>query len=111
MDVRYTDEGPAMTRLDDVLGYLRQNRVQLRSRFHVTRIGVFGSMARGDSTEQSDIDLIVELDENSDDIHRLKDELREFVGKPFGRRVDIAREKYLRPYARRQILAETVYVE
>jgi uncharacterized protein len=100
-----------MTRLDDVLGYLRQNRVQLRNRFHVKRIGVFGSLARGDATEQSDIDLIIELDEDTHDIHGLKDELREFVGKPFGRRVDIAREKYLRPYARRQILAEAVYVD
>jgi uncharacterized protein len=100
-----------MTRLDDVLGYLRQNRRYLQSRYHVKRIGVFGSLARGEPTERSDIDLIVELEENTPDIHRVKDELRDFVGKPFGRRVDIAREKYLRPYAREQILAEAVYAD
>ncbi len=94
-----------------ILDFIRRNRGYLAAHFHVRKIGLFGSFARGDQRPESDIDLVVEFEENTPDLYDLKMELREFFGNRFHRRVDVAREKYLKPYARDQVLGEAVYVE
>jgi predicted nucleotidyltransferase len=43
-------------------------------------------------------------------MHDLKDSLKKYLSDSLGRSVDIAREKYLKPYAREQILRDAVYV-
>ena len=100
-----------MINKNDILAFLRLNLPLLRSYYHVVRIGVFGSFARDEQRDDSDIDIIVEVEPGTADIHRLKNELREFIGTPFNRSVDIAREKYLKPYARTAILSEVIYVQ
>lgn len=40
---------------------LVKNIESLRREYHVRRFGVFGSFARGEATEKSDIDILVEL--------------------------------------------------
>jgi len=52
-----------MARLDDVLAVLRAHADELRAR-GVLHAGVFGSVARGEDTEESDVDVAVELDPN-----------------------------------------------
>ncbi|MFO1035906.1 MAG: nucleotidyltransferase family protein [Geminicoccaceae bacterium] len=47
--------------LDDLLGRLRAILPELRSRFGVVELGVFGSWARGEQRPESDVDLLVEL--------------------------------------------------
>jgi predicted nucleotidyltransferase len=49
--------------LDDVLDTLRSHEGELR-RFGVSHAAVFGSVARGEATAGSDIDVLVELDED-----------------------------------------------
>lgn len=50
-----------MARLDDVLSLLRAHADELRAR-GVLHLGVFGSVARGDDTDASDVDVAVEFD-------------------------------------------------
>jgi predicted nucleotidyltransferase len=95
---------------EDLLDFLKSNRELLRSQFHVIKIGLFGSFARNEQTPQSDIDLIVELDSNVADVHELKNGIREYISSRCNRNVDLAREKYLRPYAREEILKEAIFV-
>jgi len=95
---------------EDILEYIRQNKPQLRERFHVVKIGLFGSFARDEQTEHSDIDLIIELEEGTRHIYELKQELREMIESQFNRPVEIAREKYLKPYAKNVVLDEAMYV-
>ncbi len=83
----------------------------MKSRFHVVKIGLFGSFARGDQNSMSDIDLIVEFEENTQDLYELKLELKRFLKKELGAEVDICREKYIKPRIRNSILNETVYVD
>lgn len=47
---------------DQVLALLRANRSRLADRYGVRELAVFGSVARGEATETSDVDLIVEFD-------------------------------------------------
>jgi uncharacterized protein len=100
-----------MIEKENIIGFLNENRNLLRERFSVTKIGLFGSFARNEQKESSDIDLLIELEDNTPDIHELKEELRAFIGARFHRDVDLAREKFLKPYAREIILSEVEYVE
>lgn len=46
----------------DVLEILRKHEKEIRERFGVKRIGIFGSFVRGEQKETSDIDLVVEFE-------------------------------------------------
>jgi predicted nucleotidyltransferase len=100
-----------MIRKDDVLNFIQQNRIYFKEHFYIKKIGLFGSFVHDEQTEASDIDIIIELEDNAPGIYELKEKLREFIGKQFNRDVDIAREKYLKSYVKTQILNEAVYVE
>lgn len=68
----------------------------------VKRIGVFGSVARGEATEQSDIDLLVELSQRISLLQFAALERR--LSEELGRKVDLLTEAALSPYLRRQIM-------
>ncbi len=95
---------------DDILRFLKENKPHMRDAYHVTRIGLFGSFARSTPTEKSDIDLIVEFEDNTPNLYDLKNEFRQYIMKHLDRDVDICREKYIKPYAREVILREAIYV-
>ena len=63
--------------------------------FHPVRIGIFGSVARGENTENSDIDILYQLKETVGlfNLIRLKDSLEEKLNK----KVDLVSEKYIHP--------------
>jgi uncharacterized protein len=70
----------------------------------VTSVGVFGSMARGEATQQSDVDLLVEYGERKSllDVIRLERKLSAALG----RRVDLLTKDAISPYLRERILGE-----
>lgn len=51
----------------DVLYILKKHEKEIKTRFGVKRIGVFGSFVRGEQKESSDIDLVVEFEKPSFD--------------------------------------------
>ena len=75
----------------------------------VVSVGVFGSMARGESTQESDIDLLVEFGERRSllDMARLERELSTAIG----RKVDVLTRDAISQYLRENILGEvqTIY--
>jgi predicted nucleotidyltransferase len=50
------------------------------------------------------------MDADPIDVYKLKNGMREFISKRCNRTVDLAREKYLRPYSKEQILKEAIFV-
>jgi len=94
---------------DQILKFLAQNRILFRDRYHIVRIGLFGSYARGEQNGKSDIDLVVEFEENTQDLYDLKLQLKDFLQVQLGLEVDICREKYIKPRFKRSILKDTVY--
>lgn len=93
-----------------VIDFLHDRKDDLSRRFHLSRIALIGSFARNDFCADSDVDLIVRFDPDTRGIHELKNQLRVELEEAFGRRVEIASEKYLKPYYREQILKEAMYV-
>lgn len=98
-----------MTR-DDVLTFLQNNKAYLSEHYFISKIGLFGSFARNEQTDSSDIDVIFELKEDASNIHDLKNNLRLYLSKSLHRSVDLAREKYLKPYASKFIKQDVIYV-
>jgi predicted nucleotidyltransferase len=94
---------------DQILKFLIQNKKLFRDKYHIVRIGLFGSYARGEQNGNSDIDLVVEFEENTQDLYDLKLQLKDFLQVQLGLEVDICREKYIKPRFKRSILKDTVY--
>jgi uncharacterized protein len=96
---------------DQILNFIAQNRNLFREKYHIVRIGLFGSYARGDQNPDSDIDLLVEFEENTQDLYDLKLQLKSFFLSNLGIETDICREKYIKQRIKNAILKETVYVD
>ena len=93
-----------------ILQFLRSNKEYLQKNFHLTKIGIFGSYAKNEQLESSDIDLLIELEAETPNIFELKQNLKNYIKDQLNIEVDICREKYLKPYIKSKILDETIYV-
>jgi uncharacterized protein len=92
---------------EDVLEALRRHGSELR-RLGARRIGLFGSIARGEAVASSDLDFVVELQPKSFDSYM---GVKLFLEDLFGRRADLVMAEAIKPRLRPSILAETVYAE
>jgi predicted nucleotidyltransferase len=93
-----------------IINYLKEHKDEFSQKFGITKLGLFGSYAKNEATENSDIDILIELEKNLSDIHDKKSAFRHTLESFFNLKVDIAREKYLKPLAKEEILKEVVYV-
>jgi predicted nucleotidyltransferase len=86
---------------------LRRHLPELRRQFKVRRIGVFGSVVRGQQHGRSDLDILVEYSETPSllAIVALKRHLTELTGE----KVDLVPASALKPGYRQAILDEVVY--
>jgi len=94
----------------DILAFLSKEKPQLERQYRVAKIGLFGSYARGEETEESDIDIILEFLPHTENLFEIKLSLKELIKKEFGKNVGLCREKYLKPYYRNQIIESAIYV-
>ena len=78
--------------------------IELCRRNDVAKIGVFGSMARGEATEASDIDLLVYFSKRKSLLAHIA--LERQMTEVLGRNVDLLTEAALSPYLRERILRE-----
>ncbi|MCB0188084.1 MAG: nucleotidyltransferase family protein [Caldilineaceae bacterium] len=87
---------------------LTEHREELRDQFGVASLAIFGSTARDEATEISDIDLLVEFNRPTGlfDLIRLQFHLEELLGVA----VDIGTVDGLNPRVRERALAESIYV-
>ena len=95
---------------DIIINYLTEHKEQFKKDFSITKIGLFGSYARNEAKNDSDIDILIELKKDLTDIYDKKSLLKEIIEKAFDKKVNIAREKYLKPFVKDEILREVKYV-
>lgn len=95
---------------NDILAYLTENKPLFQKRYHLMKLGLFGSFAREEANEYSDLDIIIELEPGTQDIFEIKQALRSTLEHRFNRNVDVCREKAIRPIFRAMILNEAIYV-
>lgn len=95
-----------MDSLSEVEEKLRKIKPLLKEKFKVKEIGIFGSFVRGEETDKSDIDIIVEFYEP---IGWEFFDLKEYLEEILGREVDIVTVKALKPQLKDKILKEVIY--
>lgn len=85
---------------------VREKIIDILRRNGVKKASFFGSIARGEMTDESDVDLLVEFEGRRSllDLAHLKNELEDAVD----RRVDLLTYKSLHPLLKERILAEQV---
>ena len=81
-----------------------QHKAELKSRFHVESLSVFGSVSRGTAGPSSDLDVLVRYVETPGFFAFL--ELKDFLEQLVGRSVDLVTEKALKKQLREKIIAE-----
>jgi len=82
-------------------------RQELSERFSVTRIGVFGSFARGEARPDSDVDILVELAEPTFD-HFM--DLKFLLEESLQHQVDLVMADAIKPRLKPIIEREVLYV-
>ena len=92
---------------NQILQALTLHRDSIRS-FGARRLGLFGSQARGEATEVSDLDFLVEFEPGTKTFDNYMD-LKAFLEDLFGRPVDLVVSEVIKPRLREAILRETIY--
>lgn len=94
--------------LRDVQRILRVHKEELRERYGVKRIGVFGSYSRGEQKEDSDVDILVEFEKPIGLIDFIR--LQEYLESLLGVKVDLVTKGALKKRIKERILQEVKYV-
>ena len=92
---------------EEILSVIRDHRENIRS-FGVHRLGLFGSYASGNEHEASDLDFIVEFDQNTFDAYM---GLKLFLEDLFKCKIDLVLSSSIKPRLRSTILGQTVYAQ
>ena len=90
-----------------LLDQLRAAVPEMKERFGVRKIGVFGSAARGEAGPESDIDVLVEFDDPAFDRYM---DLKFYLEDLFGRPCDLVLEDGLKESARESVMNDVIYV-
>jgi len=94
--------------VEDVKRQLQELKPTLRKRFKVETIDIFGYYARGEQTEESDIDILVTYSEGADLL--LVAGLRHYLRRKLHVKVDVVSKKYLNPVIKDYVLNEAIPV-
>lgn len=95
-----------MVKSQKILEFLRGHKEDLEKRFSVRRIGLFGSVLLGSSTDQSDVDILVELGQPTFDHYM---DLKFFLEDELESPIDLVLADSLKPRLRSIITREAAY--
>jgi len=90
-----------------ILDVLKKAQPELESRFRVSRLAIFGSYARGDQRDDSDIDILVEVDPA---IGLRFVDLAERIEQLLDHRIDLVSRRALNERSLNAIGPELIYV-
>ena len=94
--------------LDRIKEILKKHEKELKEKYGIKEIGIFGSYLRGEAKEESDLDILVEFEKTIGFFKFL--ELEEYLSNLIGIKVDLVSKKALKPHIGKYILKEVVIV-
>jgi uncharacterized protein len=92
----------------EVLQILANQKPSLLATYQITRLGIFGSYARGQQTEASDLDILVDYGQPPTLLKLI--ELRDYLSQLFALKVDVVTPNGLKPRIRDRVLSEVIYL-
>jgi len=96
--------------LDRIKEILKKHEEELKEKYGVKEIGIFGSYLRGEAKEESDLDILVEFKPEAKISLLDFVELENYLSDLLGVKVDLVEKSALKPRIGKRILAEVVYV-
>jgi uncharacterized protein len=99
-----------MRKIGEITSTLSLYKDELRSKYKIKEIGVFGSYVRGEQKKSSDVDILVEFEESAIlsllDFVRIEDYLSDLLGV----KVDLVEKQTLKPRIGKRVLKEVVTI-
>ena len=90
----------------NIINYLKEHYSEFKNKYNVEKIGLFGSYARDEATENSDIDIFVKMKPSLFDMVAIKEQIENDLN----RKVDIIREhKNIKPIFLKMIQKDLIY--
>jgi len=93
--------------MSNIFNILKTKKKYIQTNFSVTSLGLFGSHARNEANDNSDIDILVTFKEPTFDHYM---DLKFYLEGIFKKPVDIVMEKTIKPRLKQSILQNTLYV-
>ncbi|PTB83418.1 nucleotidyltransferase [Sulfurovum lithotrophicum] len=92
---------------ETILDYLASHKDEFQKKYQIQSIGIFGSYARNEATQESDIDIFVKMKPDLFKLVGLKQQIEEDLQK----KVDVIREhKHMKPFLLKMIQKDIDYV-
>ena len=98
----------AMKTLNEIREILEQQKELLKKKYKVQSMGIFGSYARGEAGQTSDVDILVEF-KTPPSLLRFM-ELENYLSDILGVKVDLVEKKGLKPRIAENILEEVMMI-
>lgn len=93
---------------EEILGQLNQRSQEFKEKFSVRSIGLFGSLARNEADNTSDVDILVDFAEPTFDHYM---DLKFYLEGLFGREVDLVTADTVKPRIKNAINKEVIYAK
>lgn len=91
-----------------IIDFLSKHKKYIESSYGVTKIGLFGSYARDEAREDSDIDIAVEIE--SENSFRIFFSLLYFLENGLKSKIDLGIEHSIKPIAKQTLIKDIIYV-
>ena len=95
--------------MDEIIRFLTENKTYFRSHFFCSEIGLFGSFARNEQTNESDIDILVVFEPETPNLYEVELELKEYLKNHFKKDIDICSKKWINPVFKPLVLKEAIF--
>lgn len=94
---------------EEILEYLNNFLIKQGNNLGIEKLGLFGSYARGEETENSDIDVAVKFSKDTEDIFENKNTLRDLLEEKFQCKIDVLNMDGIKPKIKDLILKEMIF--
>lgn len=96
--------------IEEVKEILKEHKEEVSRKYKVSEIGIFGSFVRGDQKKRSDLDILVEFDEENIPSLLKLIEMERYLQRLLRKKVDLVMKSSIRPELKDIILKEVVYI-
>jgi len=96
--------------LDRIKGILKKHEKELKEKYGIKEIGIFGSYLRGEAKEESDLDILVEFKPDAKISLLEFVKLENYLSDLLEVKVDLVEKSALKPRIGKQILSEVIYL-
>lgn len=96
--------------IDGMCRFLRERMPEFQMRYGIKSLGIFGSHVHGQQKKRSDIDLLVEFNDQAPVTLVTFVALERELSKLLGQRVDLVERDTLKPVIGKRILEEVIFL-